>query len=99
MAVVLDEIDVEERVGIPIDFTDEIGSDTLDLVTVSVRVIDGEDSNPAAVVDGLPSVVGAMVIVPLRGMVNFCDYHIRVKVTTVGGSVIVVPLILRVRRF
>lgn len=97
--VVLEPIDVEERVGLPIDFTDEIGADLIDAVSSSIRLVDGADDNPTAVLDGAPTVVGGLLIVPLRGTVEWADYHIRIKVTTVGGSVIVVPLLLSVRRF
>lgn len=97
--VVLEPIDIEERVGVPIDFTDEIGADQIDLVSSSIKLLDGVDDDPTGVLDGAPTVVGGLLIVPLRGTVEWADYHIRVKVTTVGGSVIVVPLLLSVRRF
>lgn len=99
MAVVLEPLDIEERRGIPIDFTDEIGNDTIDTVVASIRTIEGTDSNPAAVLDGAPTVVGGLVIVPVKGTIARCRYHIRVKVTTLGGAVMVCPLILDVRKF
>lgn len=99
MAVVLDPLDVEERRGIPIDLADEIGNDVVDTVVVVVQTIEGTDSNPAALIDGAPTVVGSLVIVPVRGSIARCGYHLRVKVTTVGGEKIVVPLILHVRKF
>lgn len=99
MAVVLEELDVEERRGITIDHTDEIGNDTIDTVVVGIRTLEGTDSNPAAVLDGAPVVVGGLVVVPVKGTIARCSYHLRVKVTTIGGEVLVTPLILNVRKF
>lgn len=95
----LDRIDPEERIGVAIDFTDELGTDVIESVTASIRVLSGTDLTPANVLNGPPTIVGALVILPVAGRVPMVDYHIRVKVTTIGGAVLVVPLRLRVRRF
>jgi len=98
MIVIRDALDVEERRGVTLDFTDEVGDDTLDGVDITVRTLQGLHTSPAEILDGLPSISGKLVIIPLQGVVGFCDYNLRVKVTTAGGSRLVVSLLLRVRK-
>lgn len=90
--------DVEEVIPVQFDFTDEIGSATIQTKTVAVNVKSGNDDAPANILQGVMTESSGIVEQTVKAGRAGVTYHLRCTATLSDGRVLVIPADLPVIR-
>lgn len=75
---------VSEKLVLAFEFLDELatGEALVAVSSTTVKVLDGADATPEQIINGVATIVGADVLLPVKGGVAGCDYQIEVVATT-----------------
>ena len=96
---VTDNKDPEEIVDVSFDYTKDLGAEAIQAATpvVSIAVVSGADPDQSGMLQGAPTIQGAIVFQRVRlGLANV-DYRLRCIVTTNAGRKLVLSMQVPVR--
>lgn len=95
-AEVVRPVDVEERVPLLFDYTEQAGGDPITgTPVITCEVISGTDAAPSGRLDGTALVTDPHVVQWVKDCVRDVQYLVRCKAATVGGQVLVQAISLR----
>ncbi|MEF8769398.1 phage fiber-tail adaptor protein [Candidatus Accumulibacter contiguus] len=90
--------DPEEALVAEFSYANEIQEgETIVSVSVSCSVLAGADSNPAAVLNGTPTLSGSSVLLPFHAGLDGVNYRLRCVATLSSGRILVRAANLPVR--
>jgi hypothetical protein len=81
--------DPSEVIIATLDFTQELGLETISSATVTVSLLNGADPTPSAILNGAANISGLTVRQSIRNGVSGCVYEIRAAITTSGNRTLV----------